>query len=511
MNNLKLICAGLEEGLIERSEAIRLALLAALSGEHILLLGPPGTAKSQLARKLRLAFASDSYFERLLTRFSVPEELFGPLSIRALEQDRYQRLTRNYLPEAAIAFIDEIFKANSAILNSLLTLLNEREFDNGHERVSTPLICTIAASNELPEEEGLDALYDRFLIRYQVDPLSSSGFNHLLDLDNDTDTCRQNYTRLSLSDIEEIQRLSSQIPLTESARKLLHDCRDYLIENEIYISDRRWKKALKLLKVSAVTSDEVEISNFDCALLAHVLWQSPEQQQLFIDWYIAYLDLDIDASVSRLDKLVVTWEEKLDEDSNRHTQKTNSAGQYLYVTPDGTTTTQYEQVTLAERDGEVLYLAPPHEDDRTNQGHGYTLAELEKAFFDKSFKQTHIDGKWVDLQNYTNNTQNRLVDRKTFEPLVEASFYTEDYVKNQLDELTNLQIDIGNIAQHYIDAEGMLKSFLATQLWLSSGFLTNVSDRIAASNPRLIDFQQRIDRLLMLNKKLKTRPSVLSS
>ncbi|HEY6107220.1 MAG TPA: AAA family ATPase, partial [Anaeromyxobacteraceae bacterium] len=127
-DRLAAVLSTLESGLLERRSAVRLTLLAALAGEHTLLVGPPGTAKSQLARRLHLAFSDGTYFERLLTRYTVPEELFGPLSISALEDDRYERQTAGFLPQASIAFIDEVFKANSAILNALLTLLNEREF-----------------------------------------------------------------------------------------------------------------------------------------------------------------------------------------------------------------------------------------------------------------------------------------------------------------------------------------------------------------------------------------------
>jgi MoxR-like ATPase len=166
----------LEAGLVERRRQVRLALLAALAGEHTLLIGPPGTAKSELARRLHLAFEEASYFERLLTRFSVPEELFGPLSISALEQDRYERQTAGYLPQASIAFIDEVFKANSAILNALLTLLNERKFDNGAGRQDCPLISVIGATNEVPAGEVAEAFFDRFLVRLPVAPVSVDGY-----------------------------------------------------------------------------------------------------------------------------------------------------------------------------------------------------------------------------------------------------------------------------------------------------------------------------------------------
>ena len=172
----------LEHGLVERRRQVRLALLTALAGEHTLLIGPPGTAKSDLVIKFKdaLRIPDGEYFEYLLTRFTEPNELFGPVDISAFREGRYTRRLENMLPTAEIVFLDEIFKSNSAILNSLLHVINERKFQNGPEVVSVPLISLYAASNEVPNDENLAAMFDRFLVRVLSDNLDSYHFHELM-------------------------------------------------------------------------------------------------------------------------------------------------------------------------------------------------------------------------------------------------------------------------------------------------------------------------------------------
>src|SRR5215813_2221246 len=169
---LKKIREELRQTFLERADLIDGALAALLSSHHVLIVGPPGTAKSMLADELCRRIEGANYFQWLLTRFTTPEEIFGAVSLKALEQDDYRRVTNHKLPDAHIAFLDEIFKANSSILNAILTLINERLFHNGKDIARVPLLTLFGASNELPEEEELTALYDRFLVRFVVNYIS---------------------------------------------------------------------------------------------------------------------------------------------------------------------------------------------------------------------------------------------------------------------------------------------------------------------------------------------------
>lgn len=330
----------LMEGLVERETEIRLALLAALAGEHLLLLGPPGTAKSELARRLHLAFDGPAYFERLLTRFSVPEELFGPLSIKGLEEDRYERKTEGYLPRASIAFIDEIFKANSAILNALLTILNERLFDQGTSRIQVPLVCVVGASNEIPDDAGLAALYDRFLLRCAVTPVSRQGFDQLLDLPSDGPLQIPPDMRLRAADVDRIRATASRVKLSRDAREMLTTCRAWLAEQEMFVSDRRWRKIVKLLRVAACADGRDEVSVWDCWLLQHCTWEKPEQREAILGWYRQRLGAVTTTTPAAVHKAVTVWETKLKRDKEELSQKRDEKGRLLYKGKDGKETTK---------------------------------------------------------------------------------------------------------------------------------------------------------------------------
>ncbi|MBU1236055.1 MAG: AAA family ATPase [Gammaproteobacteria bacterium] len=303
---LERLTTALEHGLIERRNQIRLALLAALAGEHTLLVGPPGTAKSELARRLHLAFRDARYFERLLTRFSVPEELFGPLSIAALEQDRYERQTAGFLPEAGIAFIDEVFKANSAILNALLTLLNERRFDNGAGRQACPLISVIGATNEVPEDEIAEAFFDRFLLRLPVAPVSGAGFGRLLELDDLP--ALPGFAPLDGDDLAGIAAAVHEVTLAPGAAGLLAELRTRQEEGGVYVSDRRWVKIVRLLKVAAATEDRREVCLWDLWLLPWCAAPDAEGQQALADWLAGRLGVRAACSPPRLTRVVEAFE-----------------------------------------------------------------------------------------------------------------------------------------------------------------------------------------------------------
>ena len=287
MENLKerttKIIKSLNEGIHEREETIAVSFLTALSDQNLFLFGPPGTAKSLIARRLSYAFETNGYFEYLMHRFSTPEEIFGPVSITELKKDNFLRKTEGFLPQSDFAFLDEIWKSSPAILNTLLTIINEKLFRNGTKVESAPLKALIAASNETPPPgQGLEALYDRFLVRLNVSPmavkdsfaalLKSQPTSAELELPDDV-VIKHEEWRKWCNDIYSIK-------LSEETLNIIHDIRLSFEEKgeelDVYVSDRRWQKAAILLKAAAFFCDREETNLVDTLLLRHCLWTTKE-------------------------------------------------------------------------------------------------------------------------------------------------------------------------------------------------------------------------------------------
>jgi ATPase associated with various cellular activities AAA_5 len=274
----------LNNGLVGKEKVMKLGLLSILSGENMILVGPPGTAKSEISRRLREILAdsgSETYFEYLFTKFTTPEEIFGPLSIKQLQNDKFERNTEGYMPSSRIVFLDEIFKANSSILNTLLTILNERVFHNGLKREKTPLISLIGASNELPfENDELTALYDRFLIRAVVGYVSDDEIEELLDI-KETDMEIPAEIKFIESDLNEIKSESEKVRVTSGIKRTIMQIRQeynkiFAEDNHEIISDRKLVKMVKLLKVSAYLNGRDKVDFSDLMLLTNCLWNNPE-------------------------------------------------------------------------------------------------------------------------------------------------------------------------------------------------------------------------------------------
>jgi len=276
LEKLKKVKNDLKTRYFERDDVIEGAFCALLTGSHLLLVGPPGTAKSQLANEICRKIKGARYFQWLLTKFTTPEELFGAVSLRGLENDEYRRVISGKLPEAHIAFLDEVFKASSSILNTLLTIMNERIFYNGTEKIGIPLITLFGASNELPsEEDELEALYDRFLLRYVVDYIKED-FRFLKMLNTGNEPTEEGV--VTREELDTCRAEAAAVKLPSSILKTISRIRRELGKKGITPSDRRYKQSVSLLKARAYLEERSEVSEDDLRFLENILWREPGEK-----------------------------------------------------------------------------------------------------------------------------------------------------------------------------------------------------------------------------------------
>lgn len=316
LERFKQLLGEMNRGIYEKETEISLSLLAALAGESIILLGPPGVAKSMVARQLKTAFRDTQSFEYLMSRFSTPDEIFGPVSIQKLKtSDTYERAMEGYLPTADVVFLDEIWKAGPAIQNTLLTVINEKIFRNGNREMHLPLKLLVAASNELPAKgEGLEALWDRFVIRIESRPIkleknframlldSHADFLGPTDFTDSTDFSgftgglghadfadNADFSDLKITSeeyaewTEKICKIGVKEEVLDAISTIRKSLRAVNVDEaaerrNIYVSDRRWKNIVRLLRTSAFMQDREEVDICDLLPIYHCLWQEPEER-----------------------------------------------------------------------------------------------------------------------------------------------------------------------------------------------------------------------------------------
>ena len=271
---------------IERKAIAEGLVISLLAGHNVLLLGPPGTAKSFMVQSLCERLDGGLYFQRLLTKFTTPEELFGPLKISGLKLDKFERATMGYLPEAHIAFLDEIFKGGSAILNTMLTLLNERIFYNGTTATKCPLVMVVGASNEFGEDDVV-ALYDRFLLRFEVGYVSDSNMAALLRFKKPQ--CRARFT---LEQLGNARAAVQAVEVPDDVVKTLAGVRRQLRFKSVIPSDRRLCQCVELLRAKAWLDGE-PVTDRHLMVLEQALWTKEDERSIVSEVLISRLSEEI--------------------------------------------------------------------------------------------------------------------------------------------------------------------------------------------------------------------------
>lgn len=272
----------LQSELIEREVEVDLLVRSIMARTNLLLIGPPGTAKSLVIDQFMSHITDATPFTLLLAKDTPSEQVLGPVSLAALERDEFLRITNGKLPEAHLAFLDEIFKANSTVLNACLKVINERKFDNNGHSMDVPLWALIGASNELPgtDRDDLRAFRDRFGATKLVDHVrTSDGLRNVISGQLERNRGGQvasSHTTLTVAEVESIQDATANIDVPSNVIKALGELRVRAESENLAISVRRLFEGVKLMQASAVLTGRTEVSTEDMRVFEHILWSDPD-------------------------------------------------------------------------------------------------------------------------------------------------------------------------------------------------------------------------------------------
>ncbi len=264
--------------LIERKGLLELIFLGLIAQEHVLLIGPPGVGKSAAARQAAKS-VSGKYFEYLVGRFTEPSEIFGPLDLNALREGQMRPDVSEMLPETDIAFLDEIFLGSTAILNTLLGILNERQYRRGHFSINVPLRCCIAASNRLPDDSSLQAFADRFLLTHFIEPVSDHALDQLLQAGRKLEDAEHADAPMTIADMDYLADLAKQVDLGDVREHYIHIVRK-LRNRGVNLSDRRIVKGQKLIAAAALVAGRMQAGVEDLWPIVFLLQDKDVQQEM---------------------------------------------------------------------------------------------------------------------------------------------------------------------------------------------------------------------------------------